>query len=96
MTHLMTWLAGGALVSVFAHCLAKLASDDKIPNWLEGPRIVKKLMARVMNGGGIYTFAGKQPPQLLDSDGQYRGWPSPYTNAQVSDIMSHLHRPGCF
>ncbi|KAK9833740.1 hypothetical protein WJX74_004532 [Apatococcus lobatus] len=49
---------GGALVSVFAHCLAKLALDDNIPDWPAGPRIVKKLMARVMNGGGIYTFAG--------------------------------------
>ena len=68
MIFLMSWLAGGALVSVFAHCLAKLASDDKIPDWPAGPNIVKKLMARVMNGGGIYTFAGKQSPQLLYSD----------------------------
>lgn len=46
-------------MTVFAHCLAKLALDDAIPHWPEGPKIVKKLMACVMNGGGIYTFAGK-------------------------------------
>ena len=59
MPHPMWWPAGGALVSVFAHCLAKLASDDNIPDWAAGPEIVKLLMERVNNGGGIYTFAGK-------------------------------------
>ena len=53
-------LAGGALVSVFAHCLAKLAADKKpIPGWADGLDIVTGLMQRVMLGGGIYTFAGE-------------------------------------
>ena len=67
--NLLVWPSGGALVSVFAHCLAKLASDGQpIPGWPAGLKIVKKLMARVVNGGGIYTFAGKMQACLLVSD----------------------------
>ena len=47
------------MVSVFGHCLAKLASDDAIPGWDAGPNIVKTLMARILKDGGMYTFAGK-------------------------------------
>ena len=47
------------MVSVFGHCLAKLAMDEDIPGWEAGPKIVKTLMSRILKGGGMYTFAGK-------------------------------------
>ncbi len=47
-------------MSVMAHCIAKLAHDDKpIKGWGPGQKIVKSLMKSIMNGGGAYTFAGK-------------------------------------